>query len=106
MSSQAANQWSSCQTVTAVTNLMANSAPGILLGLSPGLSGCSPVGVIGALMFSVGVDGVVATNIDSFLATSLTAYTTGHQVMVYYDNTTSTCQGISIAISGYSGQCP
>jgi hypothetical protein len=46
---------------------------------------------------------VTATNINAFLASSLSAYTTGQQVQLYYDNTA--CGGLIIANGGYSGQC-
>ena len=103
---QATQQWSSCQTIVGVSNYLAY-ANGILLGLSPGISGCSANGVGGALFIAVGVNGVTTANITSFLASSLAAYTAGHQVMIFYDDSAATqCAGIIIANGGYNGQCP
>jgi len=102
---EASQQWSSCQTITGVSNYLAYSNQ-VLLGLSPGIPGCSVSGIPGAVVFTVGANGVTASNINSFLASSLAAYTTGRQAMIYYDNSNATCQGIIIANGGYSGQCP
>jgi hypothetical protein len=101
---QATQLWSSCQTIIGVSNyLAANSS--IYLALSPGITGCSPNGIDGAVVFGVGTDGVTAANITSFLAASLTALAAGQRVMIYYDNATVTCAGIIIANNGYAGQC-
>jgi len=100
--------WSSCQTVTAVTNYLAYDN-GIFVSLSPGISGCTgdyqaPYSSVG---FVVGQEGVTSTNINALLATSLTAMASGHQVMVAYDATTApTCYAQVIAVGGFAGQCP
>ena len=102
---QSSEQWSSCQTVTGVSNYLAY-ANSVLLTLSPGISGCSPVDVAGAVMFTVGVDGVTSDNIGSFLASGYTAYVSGHQVAIYYDSSSSSCAGVIFSLGGPSGQCP
>jgi hypothetical protein len=102
---QSAEQWSSCQTIIGVSNYLAY-ANSVLLTLSPGISGCNPVDVPGAVMFSVGVDGVTSDNISSFLASGYAAYVSGHQVAIYYDNSSATCAGVIISLGGASGQCP
>lgn len=103
--SQAAQQWSSCQTIVGVSNYMAyNNDNLIILALSPGLPDCSYNGVPGAVGIIVGQFGVTSTNISTFLAGSLTAYSTGRQVMIYYDS--ATCFGNIIANGGFAGQCP
>src|SRR5258708_38068700 len=79
--SQAAQQWSSCQTVTGVSNYVAFGNQ-LIVALSPGLPCTVPVGVPGGVSFVVGTFGVTATNINTFLASSLSAYATGQRVMV------------------------
>jgi hypothetical protein len=105
LASQATQQWSSCQTITSVSNYMAyNSDSLLILSFSPGITGCTFNGTSGAVGIEVGQFGVTASNINTFLAGTLTAYSTGHQVMVYYD--TDTCFGIIVANGGYGGACP
>jgi hypothetical protein len=102
IASQASQQWSSCQTVTGVSNYLGWSNQ-VIVTLSPGLPCTAGNGVVGAVVFTIGLNGVTATNINAFLASSLSAYTTGQQVQLYYDNTA--CGGLIIANGGYSGQC-
>jgi hypothetical protein len=84
IASQAAQQWSSCQTIVGVSNYMAyNNDNLIILGLSPRLPDCSYNGMPGAVGIIVGQFGVTAANISICLAGSLTAYGTGRQVMIY-----------------------
>ena len=102
---QAAQQWSGCQTIVGVSNYMAyNNDNLIILGLSPGLPDCSYNGMPGAVGIIVGQFGVTSANISAFLAGSLTAYSTGRQVMIYYDS--ATCFANIISNGGYVGQCP
>jgi hypothetical protein len=102
--SQAAEAWSSCQTITAVVNYMAyNNA--VALALTPGIAGCNGEGPTGGITFLVGIDGVTSTNINGFLATSLGAYVAGKQVMIYYDTSVTGCAGVVIAVGGDAGQC-
>ena len=102
---QSAEQWSGCQTVTGVSNYLAY-ANSVVLALSPGISGCSAVGIPGGIMFIATVDGVTSDNINSFLASGYAAYTSGHQVTIYYDNSYGTCAGVIISLGGFAGQCP
>jgi hypothetical protein len=102
--SQATVVWSGCQTITAVSNYLANDN-GFYLALSPGISGCSAI-TTGGVGFVESYDGVTSTNINALLATALTAYSAGQQVMIAYDNGTTTCNSQVIAIGGYSAQCP
>jgi|SRR5579859_2693492 len=97
--SQAAVVWSSCQSITAVTNEPVSST--ILLTLSPGIAGCSAQGVTGAVGFVVGQAGLSATNMSSLLATSLSAVSLGRKVLIGYDNSSSNCYSSSISIGGY-----
>lgn len=102
--SQAALVWSSCQTVTGVSNQLAYDN-GVFLAFSgSGISGCSD-GTPGGIAFLVGQEGVTSTNITTILATSLTAVSSGRQVMIYYD-TSNSCYSQIIAVGGYAGQCP
>ena len=102
--SQAAMVWSACQTVTAVSDFIAyNNA--VWLALSPGITGCGSTS-IGGVGFVIGVDGVTTTNIGGFLSVSIAAYTTGHQVTVFYDNSSTQCATQIIAVGGYTAQCP
>jgi hypothetical protein len=105
---QAALAWSSCQTVTAVSNYLAYSNS-IYLTLSPGISGCTgnSGSSVSAVGFVVGQEGVTSTNINALLATSLAALTAGHQVMVYYDASTAPqCNSQIVAVGGFAAQCP
>jgi hypothetical protein len=102
---QSSEQWSSCQTITGVSNYLAY-ANSVLLTLSPGISGCNPVGIAGAVLFTAGVDGVTSDNIGSFLASGYAAYLSGHQVAIFYDNSTVNCAGVIISLGGAAGQCP
>jgi hypothetical protein len=103
--SRATNVWSGCETITGVSNYTAVN-DSVILALSPGLSGCSPIGVTGAMGFEAGQNYVTSTTINSFLATALAAFVAGQQVMVYYDNSTSNCWGAIISVGGYGGECP
>ncbi len=105
VSAESAQVWSSCQTVTGVSNYLAY-ANSVVLSLSPGIPGCSAVGIAGAMIFSAGSGGVAADNVSSFLASGYVAYTSGHQVQIYYDNSTSSCLGVIISVGGVAGQCP
>jgi hypothetical protein len=102
---QSTEQWSSCQTITGVSNYLAFNGS-VLLTLSPGISGCNPVGIAGAVLFTQGVDGVTSDNINSFLAGGYSAYLSGHQVAIYYDNSSVSCSGVIISLGGAAGQCP
>jgi hypothetical protein len=96
--------WSSCQTITAVSNYIAYSNT-ITVVLSPGIPGCaSDAG--GAVNFRVNQANVTLESLKSLLATTLTAYVSGKRVMVLYDETTPSCWGYSISVGGFAGQCP
>ena len=103
--SQAAGGWTGCVTVVGVDNYIATNA--LILAVSPNVPGCtsSVNGVAGAITFQVGSNGVTASSINTLLASSLAAYATGKQVMLYYDNAAG-CFGQIVANGGYSGQCP
>ena len=106
MGVQAAQQWSSCQTVVNVNNYLAYNNS-VVVGLSPGILGCAPSFISGSVAFTVGVSGVTSANVGSFLSSALLAYASGTRVMVYYDDAAiPNCQGIIVASGGYSGQCP
>ena len=100
---QATPTWSGCQTVTAVSNYLA--ADTIYLVFSPGIPGCSS-DAPGAATWRIGQMGMTADTMKSFLATALTAFATGRQVMIYFENATPTCFASFISVGGYSGQCP
>ena len=93
---------SGCVTVTAVVNEEYGNA--IILAVSPAISGCTPNTTPG-VEFAVGVNGVTATNLNSYLASGLTAFTSGTRVMVEYDNSTSNCYGMAVASGGFHGEC-
>jgi predicted metal-dependent phosphotriesterase family hydrolase len=103
LNAQAAQSWSACQTIVAVTDYQAYNNT-MVLALSPGISGCGAGA--GSIQFIVGTDGVTAANFNGFLASSLSAYTIGAQVMIFYDTSVTNCAGVIISIGGYSGQCP
>ncbi len=105
LNAQAAQSWSACQTITAVTDYQAYNNT-MILALSPGISGCGPSSIPGSIQFIVGTDGVTAANFNGILASSLSAYAIGAQVMIYYDTSVTNCAGVIISLGGYSGQCP
>jgi hypothetical protein len=95
--------WSSCQTVTAVTNFTAHSNT-VVLALSPGIASCNDG--TGKAVFQVGEMGVTADSLKGYLATALSAYLAGKRVMIYYENSTSSCFSSVLSVGGYAGQCP
>ena len=103
--SEAAIVNSSCQTVTGIENAIAGSNY-FTVFLSPGISGCGTGGYSFSI-FIIGTNGVTSTNINSVYATALTAYTTGHQISIQYDNSTASCYGETIAIGAglVGGNC-
>ena len=109
VASQATNTWSStCQTVKAVSNQIANSVtPAIFVYISPGLTGCG-TGSYSYVSFQIGINGVTSTNINSILASALTAAATGKGITVYYDPSTSYCYAENLDYGGNSvtGYCP
>jgi hypothetical protein len=106
VASQAALVWStSCQTVISAGNYLPFNNS-VVLVLSPGISGCGVAGDSYSV-FQVGTNGVSTDNINSILATGLAAATSGKQVAIYYDNSTSSCFGQIVAVGGAgSVLCP
>jgi hypothetical protein len=106
--SQAAITWSTCGTVTSVSNYIANdNSFYVTLSGSAIPSSCTAISSVpGSVGFVVGSDGVTSTNQTALLASALSAMATGQQVMIAYDNSTSSCNGQVISIGGYSAQCP
>ncbi|MGC2031358.1 MAG: hypothetical protein WA642_15165 [Steroidobacteraceae bacterium] len=104
--SQSAVVWSTCQTITAVDNYLAQSTSQLILVLSPGVSGCSNASATGAVSFEIGQDGITSSNVNYILATTLSAFVAGKRVMIAYDNSTAQCYSQIIAIGGYAAQCP
>src|SRR5262249_6448207 len=100
--SQASQLWSSCQTVSGISNYIAFSNQ-LIVSLSPGLPCSAPNGVVGAITFTIGSSGVTSSNINTFLAGALSAFSTGQKVMVFYDD--AACGGLIFANGGYSAQC-
>jgi hypothetical protein len=99
---QAALVQSGCLTVTAVVNNQAQGA--VLLALSPAIPGCTPNTTPG-VEFAVGVNGITAATLNSYLASGLSAFSTGQRVMVIYDDSTSNCYGLVVANGGFHGEC-
>jgi hypothetical protein len=99
---QAALVQSGCLTVTAVVNDQAQGA--VTLALSPAMPGCTPNTTPG-VEFDVGVNGITAATLNSYLASGLSAFTTGQRVMVIYDDSTSNCYGLVVANGGFHGEC-
>jgi len=99
---QAAQVQSACVTVTAVVNVQAQGA--VILALSPAIPGCTPNTTPG-VEFAVGMNSVTAASLNSYLASGLSALTTGQRVMVIYDDGSSNCFGISFANAGFHGEC-
>jgi hypothetical protein len=93
-------------TVTGVSNYIPGSQA-LILNVSPAASGCmsSVDGVAGTITFQATHFGVVASDLSSILASSLTAYVTGKTVQIYYDDSAG-CFGQLISSGGYSGACP
>jgi hypothetical protein len=106
--SQAAIVWSTCTTITSVSNYLANDNQFIvtLSGTNTIASTCSGFEGQPAIFFNTGSDGVTSSNIGTLLAMAVAAFQGTQQVMIAYDNSTSSCYGQVIAMGGYSGQCP
>ena len=98
--SQAALVWSNCEKITAVSDYLAYASyDAIYITVSPAISGCTGNGPASAVTFAV--------NVNSILAIALAAYTSGHQVRVFYDNaTTPQCYSQIVGVGGYYGECP
>jgi len=104
--SQATPQWTACETIIGINNYIpTNNA--IIVAVSPAVPGCLSAvnGISGTITFSAGANGVPVTGLNPLLASLLTAYATGRQVMMYYDNA-SGCYGQIVANGGDAGQCP
>jgi hypothetical protein len=98
--SQAAIVTSTCQTVVAVENAWASNGI-VYLYLSPGVgSPCLAYAGASVIEFEVGQGLVTSTNINSIVATALSAYVSGHQLSVQYDNSAANCFGHTISIGG------
>jgi hypothetical protein len=107
IASQAALQWSGCLTITGFTNALAYNNSFTPQFSGPVFSGCTQGSGVSAVNFQLNQAGVTDANFSSIIATILTAYSAGHQVMVYYDNSASpNCYGQIVAINGYGMQCP
>src|SRR5687768_11636885 len=74
--------WSSCQTITAVTNWTAHT-PQISLTLSPGVPNCASQTSAGPITFRTGMMGVTDDSLKGYLATALSAYLAGKPVMIW-----------------------
>jgi hypothetical protein len=97
-----------CAKITSVINYAGYADEFVitLVPAAPSPCGGEISGVKGAIPFIAGKGAVSDANIGGLLQTALAAYTTGHQVMVAYDGTTSACYGQIIAVGGSGGQCP
>jgi hypothetical protein len=100
--SHAAIVESACLTVTAVVNEEYGNA--VVVALSPAIPGCTPNTTPG-VQFVVGVNGITAATLNSYLASGFYALATGQRVMVTYDDSTSNCYGMAIANGGFHGEC-
>jgi hypothetical protein len=83
---------SECLTISGIENNIASGNDHIVYFASQGISGCGTEGTSFSI-FMIGIDGVTNTNINSILAIALSAYATGHQVSVQYDNSSVSCFG-------------
>src|SRR5262245_49036972 len=103
---QAAIQWTACVTVVGVSNYIP-SDNALVLAVSPAVAGCTSTvnGVAGTITFKAGTLSVTSANLNSILASALTAYASGKSLQLLYDNS-SGCFGENIANGGYSGVCP
>jgi hypothetical protein len=108
VASQAAIVWSSCTTISSVSNFLANSNQLVVTFATPSplQSSCSGYEGQPAVFFLEGTDGVSSSNINTFLAMAIAAWQGGQQIMVSYDNSTSSCYGQTISLAGYAAQCP
>src|SRR5438270_2470849 len=97
--------WTTCQTVTSVSNYIAYNNS-ILFTVSPGVSGCTYAGTPNGLAVAVGQLNVTSNNINSLLASLLVAASIGKGLMIYYDSSSSACYSEIVAIGGWGGQCP
>jgi hypothetical protein len=96
--------WSSCQTITSVTDYTAYSSS-FYLNLSPGVPGCT-ADTNGGVLYRIGAAGVTSDSYKNLIASTLFAMAMGKQVMLYYDTTQAPACFVSvISIGGYANQC-
>lgn len=99
-----ASTWSSCQTITSLTDYTAYNSS-FYLNLSPGIAGCS-ADTSGGALYRVGIAGVTADSYKSLVASTMAAFLTGRQVMLYYDSSQPPACFVSIvSLGGYANQC-
>jgi len=100
-----AGTWSSCQTITSVTDYTAYNKS-FYVNLSPGISGCA-ADAPGAVIFQYSTTGT-GTAFDAYknlFGTTLLAYSLGKRVMIYYDTSAPACYASIISIGGIANQC-
>ena len=96
--------WSSCQTITSVVEQTAFNNS-FYVNLAPGVSGCA-ADTSGEVLYRIGMAGVTTDTYRGLIASTLAAFLTGKQVMVFYDASQApTCFASIIAIGGYANQC-
>lgn len=96
--------WSTCQTVTSVSDSIAYAGV-VQVVISPGIAGCTDNGV-SVVNFRVGEQGVTADSVKGYLATALAAFLAEKRVMILYDGSTSSCNSNILSVGGYAAQCP
>ena len=99
-----AGSWSTCQTITAVSNYIAYSST-VYVILSPGIPVCNN-DAPGAAMFRAGKMGVTDDSLKTLLASATAAYLAGKRIQVFYDESAPTCFSNVVSIGGNAGQCP
>jgi hypothetical protein len=100
-STYAAVAWSSCQTITGVSDYRAYDGA-VYFPISPGIPGCTNGGLQRVRMTN-GLLGVTGDTLKGGLAIGLIAFTTKVPVQFAYDNIT--CDVQIVAIGGYAGTC-
>jgi hypothetical protein len=96
--------WSSCQTITSVSDYTAYSNS-FYLNLSPGIPGCS-ADTAGGALYRIGMANVTADSYKSLVASTMVAFITSRQVMIYYDSSQPpACFASIVSLGGYANQC-
>jgi hypothetical protein len=98
-----AEEWSSCQTVTAVSDYRSTD-DSVYFSIAPGLAGCT-YGGIQRVRMTMGVLGMTADTLKGGLTMGLTALAMKVPVKFFYENSTITCNVRVIAVGGYGGEC-
>ena len=102
-----AGTWSSCQTITSVTDYTGNNNS-FYVNLSPGIPGCQ-ADTVGAAIFQYftapPAGGLTFDAYKNLYTTTLLAYSLGKRVTIFYNTSAPACYGTVVSIGGIANEC-